>query len=587
MNKRISALLIASFILGFPSLRVEAKPLDEIALVVDGETMTQSELDENVQNFFITQRMKVPPPQSPEYQQALKQVMDDFIEQVLLAEEADRQKIPVTDGEIDHAVNQQIEAMKKSFGTEEDFQEGMRKEGLTEDDLRQNTKTSLLRRLKSNRALRAKQDQLPQKTSVSEEQARAYYDQHPAEYEQALFSMILFRIPPDAKPQYAKEVQIQAAQVIKELRAGASFAAYAKKYSEDPGSAEKGGDVGSVFRSQMPPALAKGIFSIPEKSLGTVKTADAVYVIKLTSKGMADYASVAPASKDHLKKEGLDGAVRAWLKELRRKAFVEYHHKILPPDTAAPAPAKNAPVSLAEEEPQVQVFSTASDAPSMGANLLPGSTSEISNSSGPSNLPEEGSLALNFRLNGWAYNTQDLNNYYIPNYSAPTTSLQDFPFGFDFSMGLDLAVDPNFQLGLQASVISKTVETAFNPTMPLTVNSVPAPDHWKETALGASLALKLIFPLEDGVNAVLGGTGGYYFLTSSNVNDTPIEGGDLGADAQGSLEFFLDNMKATALELGAGYRYLQITANGLPKGPAVLDFSGLEFGVGLKIYLGK
>src|SRR5690348_8233175 len=83
--------------------RLQAKVLEETALVVDNETMTQSELDEAVQAYFVGQQLKVPPPQSPEYQQALKQTVDSFIEEVLLAGEADRQKMEISDGELDHS----------------------------------------------------------------------------------------------------------------------------------------------------------------------------------------------------------------------------------------------------------------------------------------------------------------------------------------------------------------------------------------------------------------------------------------------------------------------------------------------------
>jgi len=596
MNQRWTAVFTAFlvFLAAFPGAR--AKTVDEIALVADGDSMTQSELDEAVQNYFLFQRLKVPDPQSAAYQDALKQVMDDFIQQVLLAEEADRQKIMVTEGELDHAINQQIEGMKKNFASEQDFLDGLDKEGITQDELRQSVRKNLSRKMKSVRALRAKQEELPQKNLVTDEQARAFYEQHSLDYEQAKFSMILFRIPPDSKPAYAKEVQAQASQVLKELRAGADFAAYAKKYSEDPGSAEKGGDVGSVYRSQMPPSLAKGIFSIPERNMGIVKTPDAVYIVKLDSKGKTDYASVASNIKESLKKESLDAALKAWLRVLRKKAYVEYHHKLLPPDAGTPTAAAPSPSATpTEEENQVQVFSTAPVEPggSLGNNLIPGATSEISQSSGISNLPEEGSLSLNLRLGGWLYNTQDLSNYYGSNFGGFLASTgQNFPFGYDAVLGLDLAVDPNFQAGIMVSALIKTTETV--PTSkPQTINSPGSEtDQWSERVLGASLEAKLIFPLEDGVNAILGGSGGYFFLISSDLNtgaiDYPLEGGGFGAEGHGTVEFFLDAMKATALDIEGGYRYLQITATGFPTGAQqALEFSGFEAGLGLKIYLGK
>src|ERR1019366_8281196 len=164
----------------------------------------------------------------------------------------DRLKIEVSDGEVEHEVNNEIENMKKGY-SDQDFNEELKKEGITVDDLKQDTHDKLLRRIKANRALRAKQQDLPTSAAVSDPEIQRYFNEHPQDYEQVKFDIILFRVGPKSKPEAVKEVETQSRGVLKELKGGADFAAYAKKYSEDQGSADKGGAVGTVFRSELEP----------------------------------------------------------------------------------------------------------------------------------------------------------------------------------------------------------------------------------------------------------------------------------------------------------------------------------------------
>ena len=57
------------------------------------------------------------------------------------------------------------------------------------------------------------------------------------------------------------KIKAKAEDLVKQLRAGADFVEMAKKYSEDPGSASKGGEYDDVVRGQMDPAFEKAAFS--------------------------------------------------------------------------------------------------------------------------------------------------------------------------------------------------------------------------------------------------------------------------------------------------------------------------------------
>jgi peptidyl-prolyl cis-trans isomerase D len=63
-------------------------------------------------------------------------------------------------------------------------------------------------------------------------------------------------------PKSDAAVKAKADDLVKQLRGGANFADMAKKYSEDPGSAAKGGEYDGVVHGQMVPEFDKAAFSL-------------------------------------------------------------------------------------------------------------------------------------------------------------------------------------------------------------------------------------------------------------------------------------------------------------------------------------
>ena len=74
----------------------------------------------------------------------------------------------------------------------------------------------------------------------------------------------------------------KAQSVLKELHAGGDFAALAKKYSQDPGSARQGGDLGWALRGAYVQAFADKLFAMkPGEVSEPVKTQFGYHIIRL------------------------------------------------------------------------------------------------------------------------------------------------------------------------------------------------------------------------------------------------------------------------------------------------------------------
>ena len=128
--------------------------------------------------------------------------------------------------------------------------------------------------------------QLASKVNVDDAQLKAYYDEQKAKTpelfvqpEQRRVSHILL---PVANPKDDAAVKAKAEGILKRAQAGEDFAQLAKEFSQDPGSAQQGGDLGWSERKAWVPPFAEAAFSMKVDEIrGPVKTQFGYHILKL------------------------------------------------------------------------------------------------------------------------------------------------------------------------------------------------------------------------------------------------------------------------------------------------------------------
>ena len=117
--------------------------------------------------------------------------------------------------------------------------------------------------------------------TVPDGQLLAYYNANIDQYrtpERVDVRHILLTTTGKSKAE-AEKIHQQAEDLLKQLQGGADFAALAKKYSQDPGSAANGGELGWIVRGQTVKPFEDAAFSLKPKQLSGIVTTEYGYHI--------------------------------------------------------------------------------------------------------------------------------------------------------------------------------------------------------------------------------------------------------------------------------------------------------------------
>ena len=123
---------------------------------------------------------------------------------------------------------------------------------------------------------------------VSDDELRKYYDENAARYttpEERRASHILINAPKDAPANVRAAARAKADALLAQLKKDPdSFAELAKKNSDDPGSAERGGDLDYFSRGAMFKPFEDAAFALkPGEISGVVESDFGYHIIKLTA----------------------------------------------------------------------------------------------------------------------------------------------------------------------------------------------------------------------------------------------------------------------------------------------------------------
>jgi peptidyl-prolyl cis-trans isomerase D len=165
------------------------------------------------------------------------------------------------------------------------------------------------------------------KPAVSDADIQAYYAAHQAEYkteEEVKTRHILIASKAGADAQTDSAAKAKAQDVLKQLQAGGNFADLAKKFSDDPGSKDQGGELPLIPTSQLDPAYAKAAMALnPGQTSGLVKSAFGYHIIQTEQKqpaGVKPLSEVKDSIVQVLQQQKAGAAEQAFAAQLATEA---------------------------------------------------------------------------------------------------------------------------------------------------------------------------------------------------------------------------------------------------------------------------
>jgi peptidyl-prolyl cis-trans isomerase C len=194
--------------------------------------------------------------------------------------------------------------------------------------------------MRENLVANAQLQKIEKGITLSDEELKKIYDAKQKDYEQvtAKHILIAFKGSPAAqpsKPELTEEqAKAKAADLRKQILAGASFEELAKKESDDTGSGANGGELGDFNRGQMVPEFEQAAFAAKVGEITEpVRTQYGYHLIKVEKHGLTPFDQV----KAFLEKTERQTKLQATLDAMKTNAKPTFNEAYFTPPPAPPA----------------------------------------------------------------------------------------------------------------------------------------------------------------------------------------------------------------------------------------------------------
>jgi len=268
-----------------PAPTIVPVDLGTVVVTVNGQDIREAELGQRValrMRQLSGQLANLPPQFAGQVQKQIRQrVLDNLITERLLNEQVAAADVQVTDADIIAEIEKKG-AEQNPPVTLEDFKARVQAQGGNFEQIKEEFRKGMAYQ-------KIMEGQWGDKVNVTDEDAQAYYDGHPKEFENAeqiRASHILIKpdaTDPNADPNETMALaKAEADKLLKQVKEGGDFAALAKEHSDCPSSA-RGGDLGFFARGAMVKPFEDVAFTMePNDISDVVETKFGYHIIKVT-----------------------------------------------------------------------------------------------------------------------------------------------------------------------------------------------------------------------------------------------------------------------------------------------------------------
>lgn len=301
LRKSIFIFMAAAFVLSGVSA-FAATTLPDTVATVNGEKISKQELTSALIDWNAVQ------------------ALDQLIMYRLVGQEARKAGVVVTA----KAIQAKFDEMKKTLPPGQTFEEMLTRNGLTPGHA-----FSVMKMQLQTEAVLKKQIKVTPEDLDGFRRARH----------------ILIRTPyaadPKEKEKNEADAKTKIEQIAKEVKDGLAFDEAAKKYSEDPGSKDKGGDLDYFARGQMAPEFETAAYDLkPGQISDPIKTAYGYHLIQYIGTGKDAKGADKKKLEEMIAQTKMGDKYRDWILTIRNKAKIV---NVIEPEKPQPAVQRPAP----------------------------------------------------------------------------------------------------------------------------------------------------------------------------------------------------------------------------------------------------
>lgn len=260
----------------------ETQLVDRVVAVVGDTTVALTEVRQHV--FRMRQQGMEIPEDPLARDSVLRSVVDQLVERVMLLEQAKRMGVSVPEEQVEQLANDRFSRRRSEFGSDEELRRAVEASGQNMFQYRQMIRSQAWAELTLSRLRQrlVSENQLPPAT-VSEQEIRDFFEQNAAG-QQRPGNITLDRVMVAPRPDSAAadSARAVAEKALEEIRTGTAFAVAARRYSDDTGTREDGGDLGWVRRSDLVPSFGDAAWAAPPgRPVGPVESRLGYHVIRV------------------------------------------------------------------------------------------------------------------------------------------------------------------------------------------------------------------------------------------------------------------------------------------------------------------
>jgi peptidyl-prolyl cis-trans isomerase SurA len=284
LNSLILRLLVGiSLVLTLPSaIFSQEQIVDRIVAVVGKNMILQSEIEQQ----YLEYRRQAGITGSSSGIKCL--ILEKMLYQKLLVNQAALDSVEVTDAEVEQELDKRIQYFIMQLGSKEKLEEFYGKSVVEmKEEFRPSVKDQLL--------VQRIEGEITKNVSVTPSEIKSFYKNIPADSIPLINSQVeieqIVKIPP-----VSMEQKVAVKEKLRDLRRrvldGENFATLAVLYSEDPGSATRGGELGFYGRGELYPEFEAVAFKLKDGEVSDiVETKAGFHIIQMIER-KSDFVNV-------------------------------------------------------------------------------------------------------------------------------------------------------------------------------------------------------------------------------------------------------------------------------------------------------